>query len=469
MDYHYVVKQVEYHDTDGKTVTSIDNECRKKCIDNIKLLQFLALIKSYLYKFQKIVINPQSTDESIIISAINSRIEIIYPEIDENIKELEKMRLELKEELDDIKKNNSNLEKGKLNRIVYDKTKSNQEDLFTLSKEYKIESFNDKFYNIDQTIINEFSIDESTRQELINFGNTMASVSNYLGSLNQERKQILENYFITNMILLCKQLDPGSTDIGSSATKIIDFCFKYMLDDYRSYINVELEQLTIVEFSCKRNVSNNNNNIWYMALYEKSYRSNDNLIISMFTIDSKDEVVNFYICKNITYNLKKEICREPGLGNAAMIIHSFSMHYFNKNRICTSPITSMLQIFNNEKHKLRVFPLPAIELTSKIRQLSEIFKGPRCFLEPKTCVAPKEDSLVPIYWSIDGNTKDIEETKTEKETIITLLNRTPVKDISLITPLIETVEKHHDPLLKMNPPVEDFWIYIKYTKRDICY
>ena len=53
MDYHYVVKQVEYHDTDGKTVTSIDNECRKKCIDNIKLLQFLALIKSYLYKFQK--------------------------------------------------------------------------------------------------------------------------------------------------------------------------------------------------------------------------------------------------------------------------------------------------------------------------------------------------------------------------------------------------------------------------------
>ena len=145
------------------------------------------------------------------------------------------MRLELKEELDDIKKNNSNLEKGKLNRIVYDKTKSNQEDLFTLSKEYKIESFNDKFYNIDQTIINEFSIDESTRQELINFGNTMASVSNYLGSLNQERKQILEKYFITNMILLCKQLDPDSTDIGSTATKIIDFCFKYMLADYRSY------------------------------------------------------------------------------------------------------------------------------------------------------------------------------------------------------------------------------------------
>lgn len=440
LKYYYIVNEVTYNTNDN--TTSIDIYF-KKCKDNILLTTFLILLKIYLMKFHTF---KSERKDSVILEGIDEYMKELIEKIDGLNKKLREIE-EKKSQITDPKQLES-LEM-EIEKITNEKKKYDVPD-YGILFQIKIEEFLEEFSSGTQLVeIRKFLEGEIDEDDP--FGN----IAKYLEKLEKDttgRQERLEIFFIDKIIEYIKMFGSQRADKKEMVKRILSFTFEKPTKFYEDVLKVEFEQLNIIGIpgtkkdndgicsdgkvykdqtfcndtiaeKCWNHRKSDTHFFYHIALFENNYTDMSDLIISLFVNDLNKGLINFYICKSIQYSLKKWLHGERELGNAAMIIHSFSLHRFNKKYICTNPIPSMQAIFEKKEHNLKILSsddeFKKYNLTNPIDDLSaqqddflynkDDMSSLCKVLQPYKCIVPDENSKFFEYWKINKENYDIEE------------------------------------------------------------
>jgi hypothetical protein len=393
-EYHYIVKEVLYDE--NKYTSSID-AYYEKSIKNIKLLIFVVMLDVYLILFRHIETNSDEIKIKECTEIINKYIQ------------------EKKDEWD------------KIDNIKYFGY------FFHWSKIRKV--------------INTIDNDKATNMGLIHILKFNGEKPEILETLKKEieTKHALLGYYFTNRIL--NIANEFHTDVVSMLNFI--FASKYKRIHYIDFIQIELEQLSIIGIPgthdidkcderndcdcddekygnfCSQVVILRCNKkspdvLYYVTLYENDDTNMNNLIVSMFSIKLPSGLINFYICKNISYCAEKYLRNESELSNVSLKLHSFSLYYFKRYEICTTPLRSMREIFEKyaPAYGLTISDARNTKLNTELIKAMykkygyEPTENFKCnLLEPNYCVICNETSSFINYWKISDNEYEIKEEK----------------------------------------------------------